>query len=79
MTSPPPTFDPNARVVASGPTNAHLVWQTNQQTAGYYDKFACRWTPVGAQVYQEQQFPHIILVMWKLLEDSNCLQPLNTL
>ncbi|KAI1721462.1 fibronectin type III domain-containing protein [Ditylenchus destructor] len=39
-------YDPQAR-----------VWQTNQNTAGYYDKFTCRWTPAGQQTYQEKQFP----------------------
>lgn len=47
----------NARIVSTGPTDAHLVWQTSQLASGYYDKFSCRWSQSGTQNYQEKQFP----------------------
>uniref|UniRef100_A0A914BWZ1 Fibronectin type-III domain-containing protein n=1 Tax=Acrobeloides nanus TaxID=290746 RepID=A0A914BWZ1_9BILA len=47
----------NARVVPTGPTEAHLVWQTNPQNTGYYDKYRCQYAPAGTQQFQQQQFP----------------------
>jgi hypothetical protein len=47
----------NARVVTTGPTEAHLVWQTNPQNTGYYDKYRCQYAPAGTQQFQQRQFP----------------------
>lgn len=47
----------NARIVSTGPSDAHLIWQTNQHASGYYDKFSCRWTQTGTKNYEEKQFP----------------------
>lgn len=52
-----PVQTPEARVISTGPTDAHLVWQTTPSNAGYYDKFRCQYAPAGTQVYQQRQFP----------------------
>lgn len=51
-TTPPP-----ARIVTTGPTDSHLVWQTSPSSVGYYDKFRCQYAPAGTQQYQERTFP----------------------
>jgi len=43
---------PQPRVYATGPREAQLVWQTSQNQANYYDKFACSWAPAGTPQYQ---------------------------
>lgn len=43
---------PQARVFATGPKEAQLVWQTSQGQANYWDKFSCQWAPVGTPQYQ---------------------------
>uniref|UniRef100_A0A914HBE2 Fibronectin type-III domain-containing protein n=1 Tax=Globodera rostochiensis TaxID=31243 RepID=A0A914HBE2_GLORO len=51
-------YNPNPRVYTTGPQEAQMVWQTNQQGANYFDKFACQWAPVGTQQYVEERvFP----------------------
>ncbi|KAL3115899.1 hypothetical protein niasHT_007199 [Heterodera trifolii] len=51
-------YDPKPRVYSTGPQEAQLVWQTDQQGANYFDKFACKWAPVGTQQYVEERvFP----------------------
>lgn len=53
--SAPISFDHNAHVVSSSSSDAHLVWQTNPQTAGYYDKFTCRFRPSNLPQASPQQ------------------------
>uniref|UniRef100_A0AC34QKY1 Fibronectin type-III domain-containing protein n=1 Tax=Panagrolaimus sp. JU765 TaxID=591449 RepID=A0AC34QKY1_9BILA len=55
--APPVETPPAARVIATGPTEANVVWQTNQQNANYYDKFRCQYRAQAEQQYQERQFP----------------------
>ncbi|KAI6240848.1 hypothetical protein M3Y99_00392200 [Aphelenchoides fujianensis] len=52
-----PVSAPEARVISTGATDAHLVWQTTPQNAGYFDKFRCQYAPSGTQAYQQRQFP----------------------
>uniref|UniRef100_A0AC35GRM0 Fibronectin type-III domain-containing protein n=1 Tax=Panagrolaimus sp. PS1159 TaxID=55785 RepID=A0AC35GRM0_9BILA len=54
---PPVGTPPPARVVNTGPTEAHVVWQTNPQNANYYDKFRCQYRQQNEQQFQERQFP----------------------
>ncbi|CAD5222389.1 unnamed protein product [Bursaphelenchus xylophilus] len=48
---------PPAQVISTGPTDAHLVWQTTPGTASYFDKFKCQYAPAGTQQYQQRTFP----------------------
>lgn len=49
---------PSSRIVTTSPTEAHLVWQTNPNNVGWYDKFKCEFAPSGTQQYQERVFPY---------------------
>ncbi|KAI6201513.1 hypothetical protein M3Y96_00850200 [Aphelenchoides besseyi] len=52
-----PVSAPEARVISTNSTDAHLVWQTTPHNAGYFDKFRCQYAPSGSQAYQQRQFP----------------------
>ena len=52
-----PMSAPEARIVSTGATDAHLVWQTTPQNVQYFDKFRCQYAPTGTQTYEVRSFP----------------------